>query len=134
MLRLSRTAKRQVSAPVARCMQVLAAVEDYPSWASLISAAEMIEPDRVRLKAHVMGLPLEMVCRLEFAENRAVLTRIPYDAGDDERYVTTWTVRPAEVELHVEAELDAPSAAGFMRGRIERKLADDLLEDFARRV
>ena len=115
-------------------MQVLAAVEDYPAWSSLIAGAEVIEEDRVRLKAHVMGIPLEMICRIEVGEDRAVLTRLPYDAGDDERYVATWTVRPGEVELHLEAELDAPSAAGFMRGRIERKLADDLLEDFARRV
>ena len=115
-------------------MQVLAAVDDYPSWASLISEAEVLEPGRVRLRAHVMGIPLEMVCGLEVGENRAVLTRIPYDPDDDERYTAAWTVRSGEVELHVEAELDAPSAAGFMRGRIERKLADDLLEDFARRV
>ena len=131
MLRLSRTATATVTAPPSRCMAVLRAVEAFPSWASLISEAEVLEPGRVRLKAHVMGVPLEMLCALEITDDRAVLTRLPYDPGDDERYVATWTVGPGEVGLHVEAELDAPSAAGFMRGRIERKLVDDLLADFA---
>ena len=132
VLRLDRTASKKVSAPTSRCMEVLRAVEAYPSWASLIAEAQVLEPGRVRLRAQVMGIPLEMVCSLEIGGNRAVLTRLPYDPSDDERYVAIWTVRRGEIELHVEAELDAPSAAGLMRGRIERRLVDDLLRDFVR--
>jgi hypothetical protein len=115
-------------------MEVLADVERYPSWASLISDAEVLEPGRVRLRAQVLGIGFEMDCALELSDDRAVLRRLPYDAGDDERYEATWSARPGEVELHVDAALDAPGAASLMRGRIERKLVDELLADFVKAV
>jgi hypothetical protein len=43
-----------------------------------------------------------------------------------------WTLAPGEVTLHVVAALDAPGPARLIRGRVERRLADDLLADFTR--
>jgi hypothetical protein len=63
---------------------------------------------------------------------------VPYDAHDEERFEATWTVAPAgsasTVDLHVVAALDAPGPARLLRGRLERRLVDDLLGDFARSV
>jgi hypothetical protein len=35
------------------------------------------------------------------------------------------------VQLHVTAAIDLPGPAGLLRGRIERRLTDDLLADLA---
>jgi hypothetical protein len=34
------------------------------------------------------------------------------------------------VDLHVTAAIDAPGPAGLLRGRVSKRLADDLLDDF----
>jgi hypothetical protein len=79
-----------------------------------------------------------MDCELELASGSAVLRRVPYDAQDDERFTAGWSVEPeaggAAVELRVVAALDAPGPAGLLRGRVERRLVDDLLADFAQAV
>lgn len=38
----------------------------------------------------------------------------------------------SKVELHVAASIDAPGPARLLRGRVERRLVDDLLADFTR--
>jgi ribosome-associated toxin RatA of RatAB toxin-antitoxin module len=138
VLTIDRTAHADVAAPPERCAAVLADVESYPSWAGLISGVDVLAPDRVRLHAQVIGLPVHMDCSLELGPDRAVLRRLPYGDDDPESYVATWTVEPngtgSAVELRVQAELDAPGPASMLRGRAEKKLADDLLEDFAKAV
>ena len=135
MLTIDRSASISVPAPAERCLERLADVGGYPSWASLIRQAEPLG-DRVRLRAELLGVPFVMDCVLEVGSGQAVLRRLPYGADDDERYEATWTVTPdgpgARIELRVVAALDAPGPARFVRGRIERKLADELLQDFAR--
>jgi Polyketide cyclase / dehydrase and lipid transport len=135
VLTIDRHAAVSVPAPPERCLERLADVEGYPSWASLIRRVELVE-DRVRLGAELLGVPLVMDCEFEVGSDRAVLRRLPYDADDEERYEATWVVTPdgdgSRVELRVMAELDAPGPARFVRGRIERRLVDDLLGDFAR--
>ena len=135
MLTIDRTARALVTAAPGRCLDRLSDVEAYPSWASLIRRAEVVG-ERVRLRAELLGLPFEMDCTLEVGPDRAVLRRLPYDPGDDERYEATWTVTEAaggaDVELHVVAAIDAPGPARLLRGRVERRMVDDLLEDFAR--
>jgi len=117
------------------CLERLSDVEAYPSWASLIAAAEVVG-ERARLRAELLGVPFVMDCELELRSNQAVLRRLPYGEGGDERYEAAWTVTSAEsgsrVELHVSAALDAPGPARLLRGRIERRLVDDLLNDFVR--
>jgi hypothetical protein len=137
VLHIDRTVSAAVAAPTARCLEVLGAVEAYPDWAGPIVEAEVLErdshsPDRVRLRAGVLGLTVEMHCTLELRPDGAVLRRLPYDPGDDERYEATWTLSDGSVTLHVVAAIDAPGAAGLLRGRVARHLADDLLADFVR--
>jgi succinylarginine dihydrolase len=135
VLTIERTATASVAATPERCLERLADVAAYPSWASLIRSADLVE-GRVRLVAEVLGVGFAMDCDLEVAADRAVLRRLPYSDDDEERFEATWTVAPADggarVELRVEAALDAPGAARFVRGRIERRLVDDLLADFSR--
>ena len=135
MLTIDRSADAEVAAKPGRCLERLADVERYPSWASLISGAER-DGDRVRLRAGLLGVELAMDCALELGPHGAVLRRLPYGAGDDERYEALWTITPdgsgSRVELHVVAAVDVPGPARPVRGRIERRLVDDLLGDFAR--
>jgi hypothetical protein len=134
VLTIDRTARVTVPAARERCLERLADVEGYPSWASLIKHAELVG-GRVRLQAEMLGVELVMDCSLEVGSDRAVLRRVPYSADDDELYEAGWTVTPegegSLVELHVAAALDVPGPARLVRGRIERRLADDLLHDFA---
>jgi uncharacterized membrane protein len=134
MLTIDRTVRATVDAPASRCMEVLADVSGYPAWSSLIESADVLEGNRVRLRASVLGVGFEMHCELEMGESAAVLRRLPNDRADEERLEATWTVAPPEVTLHVVAALDAPGPARLLRGRVERRLADDLLADFTRRL
>jgi polyketide cyclase/dehydrase/lipid transport protein len=129
MLTIDRAVSGSVSASPERCMEVLADVADYPSWSSLIESAELVG-DRVRVRASVLGVGLEMNCTLELGDGRAVLRRLANDAGDKERFEAVWTVTPGTVALEVSAALEAPGPARLLRGRVERTLADALLADF----
>ena len=135
MLTIDRGAEAAVRVPPERCLERLADVERYPSWASLIGGAER-DGDRVRLKAGLLGVQLVMDCSLELGSDGAVLRRLPYGADDDERFEASWTVAAdgpgSRVELHVVAVVDVPGPARLVRARIERRLVDDLLGDFAR--
>ena len=131
MLAIDRTVSAAVDAPPERCLDLLADVERYPEWASLISEAQL-DGERVRLRASLLGVSLEMECELELSAAGAALRRLPYDADDPERFEATWRLDPGTVELHVSAVLDAPGPARLIRGRVERKIADDLLADFRR--
>ena len=132
MLHIDSTASAPVTAPPARCLEVLADLEGYARWSRLIAGAEHLDEGRIRVRASVLGLSVEMQCELEVGRDRVVLRRIPYDPGDDERYEATWSVRPGEVTLHVAADIDAPGPAGLLRGRVARHLTNDLLADFVR--
>jgi hypothetical protein len=135
MLTIDRSARATVAAPPQRCLERLTDVEAYPSWSSLIREAD-VAGERVRLRAELLGVPFVMDCSLEVGPERAVLRRLAYDEDDEERYEATWTVKRAgsgsEIELYVSAALDAPGPARLLRGRIERRLVDDLLDDLAR--
>jgi hypothetical protein len=137
VLHIDGTARTDTPATPARCLEVLAAAKDYPSWSSLIAEVEVIDHE-VALRATVLGLSVRMRCTLEIGPNRAVMRRIAHGSDDDERYEATWTVTPhgtgSAVELHTTANLDAPGPASLLRGRVTRALVDDLLADFARAV
>jgi hypothetical protein len=135
VLTIDRSARASLDAAPALCLERLVDIEGYPSWASLIKRAELLG-GRVRLRAELLGVPFVMDCSLKVGSDRAVLRRVPYDADDDELYEASWMVTPqgggSLVELHVTAALDTPGPARLVRGRIERRLVDDLLGDFAR--
>lgn len=137
MLHIDRTVSAEVPASPARCLERLADVGGYSSWSSLIKAVQVLEaPGRVRLRADVLGVSFEMDCELVMGDGRAVLRRLPNDPQDEERYEADWRVSQADagaaVELHVAATLDAPGPVHLLRGRVGRRLADDLLADFTR--
>jgi hypothetical protein len=134
LLRIDRNVSAAVDAPRSRCLEVLADIERWPEWARLIAAVEVLEPGFVRLRADVLGLKVIMDCVFELAEDRALLRRVPYDPQDDERYEAAWTLGDGQVDLHVTAGIDAPGPAGVLRGRVSRRLADDLLDDFVAAV
>jgi hypothetical protein len=133
VLEIDHTVSSPVDAPPERCRALLADVEGYPRWASLIESAAVVG-EEVRLSASVLAVRFEMTCSLDVSLDRVVLTRIPDDADDEERFEARWTLAPGEVSLHVHAVLDAPGPARLIRGRVERKIADDLLADFVRAV
>jgi hypothetical protein len=141
VLSIDRSARTEVTASPERCLRLLADVERLPEWSGLIAAVEVLErhPDgtaaRVRLRAQVLGLPVMMDCELEIDGAIVLLRRLPYDADDRERYEARWTVSDTgAVSLQVEAALDAPGPAALLRGRVERRLVDDVLADFAAAV
>jgi len=135
MLTIDRRARVTVPVAPERCVERLADVVGYPSWASLIKRADPVG-GRVRLEAEMLGVAFVMDCSLEVGSDRAMLRRVPYSADDEELYEAGWTVTPegegSVVELHVAAVIDVPGPARLVRGRIERRLVDDLLDDFAR--
>ena len=138
MLDIDRTVSARVTAPPDRCLAVLTDVAGYPRWARLVGAVDVLDDDRVRLRADVLGMQVAMTCVLERADGSATLRRQPNDSDDDEAFVADWTVREApggaDVELTVRAAMNAPGPARLLRGRVERKLADELLADFAAAV
>jgi hypothetical protein len=136
VLRVERTVRAAVTAPPDRCMTLLGDVEGYPRWARLLDGVEVTERDplRVRVIADVLGLTVEMDCALELGPDRVVLRRLPNDADDDERYEAAWTISDGAVELQVTAAIDAPGPASLLRGRVTKRLADDLLADFVAAV
>jgi hypothetical protein len=131
MLEIDRTARAHVDVPPARCVELLTDVDSYPRWSSLIRSAES-RSGRVRLRAELLGVSFEMECDLEVDDDRVVLRRLPNDDGDEERFEAAWTATPGELTLHVTAALDAPGPARLIRGRVEKRLTDDLLADFTR--
>lgn len=147
MLRFDRTTAAQAPAPPERCLALLADVERYPEWTSLIRAVEVERrtpegaPQLLQVRAHALGLPIELRCALELAADGAVLRRIANDSADEERFETAWTVAAAAdgatasaVELRVSAALDVPGPAGFLGGRLAPRLVDELMAEFLRAV
>jgi hypothetical protein len=144
VLDIDRKASIETLAKPERCLELLADVEGYPSWSDLITRADVIDrasggrPTTVRMRASVLGVPVELRCAVELGGDHATLRRLPESGDDPESYVATWNVRPGEgvtsVELHVRAKLDAPGPASLLRGRVARLLVDGLLSDFARAV
>lgn len=137
ILELDRTARASVAAPPDRCMAVLGAVTEYPSWSSLIRSVSAVDGGGLLVRAEVLGLGVEFTCSLELAPRAALLRRVAHGDDDPERFEMAWTVSAADgggsdVELHVTAALDVPGPARLLRGRVERTLVDGVLSDFVR--
>jgi hypothetical protein len=138
VLEIDRTVSARVKAPPDRCLEVLRDVAGYPRWSRLVGAVDAIDDDRVRVRADVLGLAVGMNCVLEADEGSATLRRLPHGPDDAEQFIAAWTVGEApggaDVELRVRATMNAPGPARLIRGRVERKLADELLADFVAAV
>jgi hypothetical protein len=138
VLEIDRTVSARVKAPPDRCLEVLRDVAGYPRWSRLVGEVDVVGDDRVRLRADVLSLPVVMNCVLEADKGSATLRRLPNHPDDEEQFTAAWTVGEArggaDVELRVRAAMNAPGPARLIRGRVERKLADELLGDFVAEV
>jgi hypothetical protein len=134
VVRIDRTVRAEVAAAPSAVLALLGAPAAYPRWSRLVREAH-VHDGTVELRVEVLGRTTAMECTLELGPDGAVLRRVRNDDGDDERFAAAFRVRPdgaaAKVELHVTAAIDLPGPAGLLRGRIERRLADDLLADLA---
>jgi len=122
MKELHGTATNVVSAPVAECQALLAAVERYPVWyPDVVKQVEVLDRDdrgyasRARSNLHVSIGPLVHDFHLVFAVDVAPMTvklnRIPHDAGDRERFDVTWRLDGAgdtRIQVQLGASLSVP--------------------------
>jgi hypothetical protein len=132
MLRIDREVHAETAATPERCRELLSDVVGYPAWSSLITSVTAAG-GRLNVRAELLGLSFEMLCELEIVGgDRIALRRLPYDDTDEERFEAVFTLGPQSIALHVVASIDAPGPARLIRGRVERRLADDLLADFTR--
>lgn len=103
--------------PVEECFALLVAVEDYPSWFEAVRAVEVLEreadgtPLLARAELHIpqspFGTEFELVAavRTEHPE-RITLTKLPDDAGDQDRLELNWRLRGGE-STRIGFEFDA---------------------------
>jgi ribosome-associated toxin RatA of RatAB toxin-antitoxin module len=123
MKELSGSAGAPASAPVDRCVTVLADVENYPLWyPAVVREVRVLDRDgdqasRVQATLHVSVGPIsrDLSLMLEVVRQGAevTLTRVNEEASDSERFVVHWRVEPgngadAHIDLHLDAALDVP--------------------------
>ena len=123
MKELGGHAAATVSASPEACIDLLAAVDRYPSWyPEGVRQAEVLErdsagrPSLARTTVHVAVGPLtkdfEMKMRVAIQDQTEVrLTRVSDDPGDQERFEVHWRLQggpPTHLELILDAELDVP--------------------------
>lgn len=123
MKELSGTAGAPASAPVDRCVTVLADVENYPLWyPAVVREVHVLERDndhasRVQATLHVAVGPiardLSLLLDVVRQGEEVTLTRVSKEPSDPERFVVHWRVEPgdgadARIVLHLDAALDVP--------------------------
>jgi hypothetical protein len=136
------TASAHAGASPRECLELLVAVEHYPSWyPEMVRRAEVVErtadgtPARAEATLHVAQGPfvrdIELLLAVEVAPPQTVrLVRVPHGSHDAERFSVTWQVsedpRGARIEVALDANLSVPRlvplggignsiAAGFVR-------------------
>jgi len=122
MKELHGTATSIISAPLAECHALLAAVERYPVWyPDVVTEVEVLDSDgrgqatRARATLHVSVGPLVRDFHLVFAvivePAKVKLDRIPHHAGDSERFDVTWRLAgggDTRIQLELGASLSVP--------------------------
>jgi hypothetical protein len=105
------------------CLELLRAIEQYPSWYShAVREVEVRErdgdgrPSRAHVVLHVSigpfhkDLPFDLAVS-QPAEDAISLVRIPMDPGDQERFVAEWRVEPGpptKLRIELDADLAVP--------------------------
>ncbi len=119
MKELHGTGDTRVSAPVARCLELLQAVERYPSWyPEVVRRVEVTErrsdgsAAQARTTLHVSQGPfnrdIDLLLTVQSEPGGIVrLIRIPHDASDREVFSVTWRVSEPERGTRIEVQLDA---------------------------
>ena len=142
MKELQGAATTRVSASVAESLEVLSAVERYPSWyPDVVRRVDVLErrsdgtAARARTTLHVSQGPftrdIDLVLSVETEPAGTVqLTRIPHDDLDRELFSVTWRVAEAErgtkIDLELEANLSVPRLVplGGIGGAVARGFVD----------
>ena len=123
MKELAGHAERSIPASHERCMELLEAVDQYPSWhPTVVRSVEVLErndqgrPTKARTKLHVQYGPIsrdfDLTMDVEVDPAGVVkLTRIPHNGGDGEKFDVIWRVSgagPTQVRLDLAANLNVP--------------------------
>jgi ribosome-associated toxin RatA of RatAB toxin-antitoxin module len=115
-------ARDALDVPAEDCFELVAAVEDYPDWFEFVSVVQMLEaeldgtPGLARATLHVpqspFGQDFELLISVRTEPPWTVtLTRVPRDAGDEDRLEVIWRV---DGEDFTELELEFDAAASFV--------------------
>lgn len=119
MKELHGTATAHTGAPPQQCLELLSAVERYPSWyPEVVRRVEVVErrSDGTAARAHVilhlaqgpLVRDFELLLAVEVEPQRSVrLVRIPHDDRDPEAFSVTWRVSAAELGAKIDLALDA---------------------------
>lgn len=135
------SASAEVGVSPPECFALLAALDRYPSWySSRVREVEVLErgPDGLPTRAHArlfisfgpisQELSLILAARTEPAA-AVILTRIPNNQSDPERFELRWRIAPGELELELNATVELPrliptaglgdaAAGGFVRAAV----------------
>ncbi len=138
------TERMVVSVPPARCFEVSADIEAYPSWTQDIKSVTVHERDEegrpveVAFRAAAFGRSTTYTLRYDYAEAPEVLAWVQ-TAGDitsklDGRYVFAPTDDGGtEVTYHLEVEMKVP-LPGFVKMRAQSRIMSIALRDLKARV
>jgi Polyketide cyclase / dehydrase and lipid transport len=120
---LQGTADSAVTAPVADCLTLLAAVDRYPAWyPEVVRSVDVLERDssgqpvRIRTTLHLAQGPLAKDFDLVMAvavepPSQVRLTRVREDPSDAETFDVTWHIEAAaqtQIRLDLHANLSVP--------------------------
>jgi hypothetical protein len=120
---LTGTASATTPASPGACIELLAAVDRYPSWhPDVVKEVEVLErddqgrPTKARTKLHVQHGPVTRDFDLAMAvlvepPGTVKLSRIPHHAGDGEKFDVTWRVsrqQLTQIRLDLAADLSVP--------------------------
>jgi ribosome-associated toxin RatA of RatAB toxin-antitoxin module len=119
------SATQTVAAPIERCYELLAAIDDYPRWhPDVVKSAEVVErrpdgnPARARAALHAAVGPLtrdfNLTLMIQLAPPASVtLTRVPHDPSDEEEFQVSWSLAAAagggtQISVALHATLSVP--------------------------
>ena len=138
MKELEGSATGDASAPIDECVRFFRAVDRYPSWhPDVVRRVDVLERDaesnstKARGLLHVAVGPIvkdfDLVLAITLEDGSTVkLTRLPNDAGDEERFEVTWRLAESgagtRIRLDVLATLSVPRFLPV--GGIGDRLAD----------
>lgn len=140
MKRMRGIASGVVAAPAEQCLELLAAIDGYPSWhPGVVRGVIVLErddqgrPTKARATLHVSLGPLtkdlELVLAVDVARPSTVeLRRLPGDPSDKDEFVATWRLLAGagtRIELELRASLDVPRLVPV--GRIGEAMAADFV-------
>jgi ribosome-associated toxin RatA of RatAB toxin-antitoxin module len=144
MKELQGSASAVVAASPEQCLELLRAVDRYPTWyPEVVRAAEVLErdsegrPTRTRTTLHLSRGPLEkdfqLLMEIVTDPSGVRLTRVAQGPGDEEQFEATWRVElknGTRIHLRLDANLSVPRLLPL--GGVGDALADGFVTAAAR--